>query len=155
MDLENLGEELRVLYVAMTRAKEKLILTASDKNLESKLEKWKESLFETEGGLPFTLLSLASSYLDWILMAIAREDAEPRQRDDGEGAFRTGDQPSGAAETDKGYASGHGYFSEDTLGGSSGAFRRSVPAQLEKLGLLPVSMAGRSASQYEAFRLGH
>ena len=39
MDLENLGEELRVLYVAMTRAKEKLILTASDKNLESKLEK--------------------------------------------------------------------------------------------------------------------
>ena len=72
MDLENLGEELRVLYVAMTRAKEKLILTASDKNLESKLEKWKESLFETEGGLPFTLLSLASSYLDWILMAIAQ-----------------------------------------------------------------------------------
>ena len=71
MDLENLGEELRVLYVAMTRAKEKLILTASDKNLESKLEKWKESLFETEEGLPFTLLSLAGSYLDWILMAMA------------------------------------------------------------------------------------
>lgn len=71
MDLENLGEELRVLYVAMTRAREKLILTASDKNLESKLEKWKESLFETEEGLPFTLLSLANSYLDWILMAMA------------------------------------------------------------------------------------
>ena len=81
MDLENLGEELRVLYVAMTRAKEKLILTASDKNLESKLEKWKESLFETEGGLPFTLLSLASSYLDWILMAIAQGGCRIRVRE--------------------------------------------------------------------------
>ena len=30
MDLEGLGEELRVLYVAMTRAKEKLIMTATD-----------------------------------------------------------------------------------------------------------------------------
>ena len=31
MELEALGEELRVLYVALTRAKEKLILTASSR----------------------------------------------------------------------------------------------------------------------------
>ena len=31
MDLDNLGEELRVLYVAMTRAKEKLIMTGTDR----------------------------------------------------------------------------------------------------------------------------
>ena len=37
MELEALGEELRVLYVAMTRAKEKLIMTASDKNLDLSL----------------------------------------------------------------------------------------------------------------------
>ena len=30
-DLDNLGEELRVLYVAMTRAKEKLIITGTDR----------------------------------------------------------------------------------------------------------------------------
>lgn len=32
--LENLGEELRVLYVALTRAKEKLILVGTIKNRE-------------------------------------------------------------------------------------------------------------------------
>lgn len=71
MVLENMGEELRVLYVAMTRAKEKLIITAGDKNLDAKLEKWThlpESAFGGHG-LPFTFLSSANSYLDWILMA--------------------------------------------------------------------------------------
>lgn len=69
MELDAMGEELRVLYVAMTRAKEKLILTASDKNMETKREKW-EQLLETGGNLPFTVLTLASSYLDWILMSL-------------------------------------------------------------------------------------
>lgn len=70
IDLENMGEELRVLYVAMTRAREKLILTASDKNLETKLEKWREFISSEKRGLPFTLLSLAGSCLDWVLMAV-------------------------------------------------------------------------------------
>ena len=34
--LESLGEELRVLYVALTRAKEKLIITGTVENLEKK-----------------------------------------------------------------------------------------------------------------------
>lgn len=33
-DLENMGEELRVLYVAMTRAREKLILTGCVKEIK-------------------------------------------------------------------------------------------------------------------------
>ena len=70
-NLESMGEELRILYVAMTRAKEKLIVTAGDKYLEKHMEKW-ESLpvpIGTGVGLPFTYLSAANSYLDWILMA--------------------------------------------------------------------------------------
>lgn len=66
-NLENMGEELRILYVAMTRAKEKLIITAGDKYLENKIEKW--GMTGSVGALPFTVLSAASSYLDWILMA--------------------------------------------------------------------------------------
>lgn len=66
--LENLGEELRVLYVAMTRAKELLIMTGADRSLESKLEKY-AGRNEGRGLLPFTLLSGASSYLDWLLMS--------------------------------------------------------------------------------------
>lgn len=71
MVLENMGEELRILYVAMTRAKEKLIITAGDKNIGVKMEKW-ANLPESAlmgHGLPFTFLSSATSYLDWILMA--------------------------------------------------------------------------------------
>ena len=66
MDLDNLGEELRVLYVAMTRAKEKLILTGTDRSLEKKLDKWGQ--VTGYGGLPYTILTTAGSYLDWILM---------------------------------------------------------------------------------------
>lgn len=68
MDLDNLGEELRVLYVAMTRAKEKLIMTATDRSLEKKLDKWKQKTWDSEQ-IPYTILSSAGSCLDWILMA--------------------------------------------------------------------------------------
>ncbi|MEG1901412.1 MAG: helicase-exonuclease AddAB subunit AddA [Clostridium sp.] len=70
MELEALGEELRVLYVAMTRAKEKLILTASGRNMDTKIGKWKRA---SENGrkIPFTTLTLASSYLDWVLMTLS------------------------------------------------------------------------------------
>ena len=70
MDLDAMGEELRILYVAMSRAKEKLVMTAADKGLDKKLEKWR--FVPRQGrGLPFTVLSTASSYLDWILMSLA------------------------------------------------------------------------------------
>lgn len=70
MDLDNLGEELRVLYVAMTRAKEKLILTGTDRSLEKKMEKWTQvtGYDGLHKGLPYTVLTTAGSYLDWILM---------------------------------------------------------------------------------------
>lgn len=66
IDLENLGEELRVLYVALTRAKEKLILTGSRKNAAEELEKLKS-------GRPLSYMSRegAAGYLDWILPALA------------------------------------------------------------------------------------
>ncbi|MGN0354393.1 MAG: helicase-exonuclease AddAB subunit AddA [Muricoprocola sp.] len=71
---ENLGEELRVLYVAMTRAKEKLILTGAVKNLEEKKEKWmqkSESGFLHNGvnRLSFSVRNSAGCYLDWLMPA--------------------------------------------------------------------------------------
>lgn len=66
MDLDNLGEELRVLYVAMTRAKEKLVLTGTDRSLAKKLDRWTQ--VTGYNGLPYTILTTANSYLDWILM---------------------------------------------------------------------------------------
>lgn len=60
---ENLGEELRVLYVAMTRAKEKLILTGAVKNPEGAGKKWSREI-------TYTSLMSAGCYLDWILPAL-------------------------------------------------------------------------------------
>ncbi|MDI9242800.1 helicase-exonuclease AddAB subunit AddA [Fusibacillus kribbianus] len=73
--LDNLGEELRVLYVALTRAEEKLIVTGSDRHLESRLMKWNSLRLKKERRLPFRAVASASSYLDWILMALIRNRA--------------------------------------------------------------------------------
>ncbi len=69
---EDLGEELRVLYVAMTRAKEKLILTGTADDLEKELEGCRSVSGRQESALSYTMLSSASSYLDWILPALQR-----------------------------------------------------------------------------------
>ena len=76
---EALGEELRVLYVAMTRAKEKLILVAGCKAGTEPLPDGESGspLSETDGGEPLCTAELrsANSYLEWILMAMARDKA--------------------------------------------------------------------------------
>lgn len=75
--LESLGEELRVLYVALTRAKEKLILTGTINGTEKKLADYYTLLQQQEMPLSFTRLSSARTYWDWILPAVARHSAFP------------------------------------------------------------------------------
>lgn len=70
--LDSLGEELRVLYVALTRAKEKLILTGTVSNPEKKLEGFRMINEQEEEALSFGMLSKASTYWDWILPALTR-----------------------------------------------------------------------------------
>lgn len=72
---ENLGEELRVLYVALTRAKEKLILTGLADKLEKRVQACAGLLERTEEVLPYAMRSGASCYLDWLLPALARHPA--------------------------------------------------------------------------------
>ena len=74
IDLENLGEELRVLYVALTRAKEKLILTGTLKDAPEKLEFFRQQAnLSKAADRPLSYLTRegASGYLDWILPAVA------------------------------------------------------------------------------------
>ncbi len=73
--IENLGEELRVLYVAMTRAKEKLILTASVENLEKEISNWQSICKQTTKELPFYQISKARTFLDLLIPAILRLDS--------------------------------------------------------------------------------
>ncbi len=69
---ENLGEELRVLYVALTRAKEKLILTGTVTKLEDKLPKWGQVCRRADVVLPFTQRAHAATYLDWLIPSLLR-----------------------------------------------------------------------------------
>ena len=73
IDLENLGEELRVLYVALTRAKEKLILTGTLKDAAEKVEFYRQQAnLSKAADRPLSYLTRegASGYLDWILPAV-------------------------------------------------------------------------------------
>lgn len=73
LETDQLGEELRVLYVAMTRAEEKLILTATTGDIEKLLQKYPDA----DAPLSGAALESARCYLDWIMMA---EGAEKLQR---------------------------------------------------------------------------
>lgn len=73
IQLENLGEELRVLYVALTRAKEKLILTGAMAKLENKITSWAQSQNNKEK-LSFREISEATNYMEWVLQALMRHE---------------------------------------------------------------------------------
>lgn len=64
MKEDNLAEELRVLYVALTRAREKLILTAV---LDKADEKWELSQMTGQEKLTYLDFCEAGSYMDFLL----------------------------------------------------------------------------------------
>ena len=70
--MEMLAEEMRVLYVALTRAKEKLYLLASVKSLQKKLDKWSHTLDHKEWLLSDYERAAANSYLDWVGPSLVR-----------------------------------------------------------------------------------
>ena len=72
-ELEMRAEEMRVLYVAMTRAKEHLELIATVKDIEKSIGKWQDAQLIGQGEmLPEYTRSRANGYLDWIGPSIAR-----------------------------------------------------------------------------------
>lgn len=79
---EDLAEELRILYVAMTRAREKLIMTAAMKDAGSKLEKYEASsgLHARDGRIPRVSLLRASSFLDLVFMSGAASEGSVKLR---------------------------------------------------------------------------
>ena len=68
---DELSEQLRVLYVAVTRAREKLFLLASCNSPEKRLAQLAAQQMENGRLLPFDVRS-AGSFADWILSALLR-----------------------------------------------------------------------------------
>ena len=81
LNRETLSEEMRLLYVAMTRARERLILTACVKKTDELLEQTGQLLAPAGSGLPpsgkipASLLQNASCPLQWILPALVYDHA--------------------------------------------------------------------------------
>ena len=69
--IETISEEMRILYVALTRAKEQLIITGISKDIEKELNKKREMLSvfteNTENTkISQLIIKQANSYLDWL-----------------------------------------------------------------------------------------
>lgn len=69
---ESLGEELRVLYVALTRAKEKLVITGTAGKIEKRMLSLARYRDREEALLPVGMRMKARTYWDYLLPALAR-----------------------------------------------------------------------------------
>ena len=75
----DIAEEERLLYVAMTRAMEKLVITAAGKNIKDHMDELKNTseLMYEEGlvreKLPSELVLSQKTYFDWIILAAVSE----------------------------------------------------------------------------------
>ncbi|MUT66665.1 helicase-exonuclease AddAB subunit AddA [Paenibacillus sp. NEAU-GSW1] len=65
MKMEMLAEEMRILYVALTRPKEKMFMVGTVRDAETKLQRWSSSA-DWNGGLPDYRIASASTFLDWL-----------------------------------------------------------------------------------------
>ncbi|WP_411343218.1 helicase-exonuclease AddAB subunit AddA [Paenibacillus sp. WLX1005] len=83
---ELLAEELRVLYVALTRPRDKLIMIATVKDLDKKIASWSQIQEYPALELPDYLLSRARSYLDWLGPAFMRHRSATLFRERSEAA---------------------------------------------------------------------
>ncbi|STB01101.1 helicase-exonuclease AddAB subunit AddA [Clostridium baratii] len=76
--LETLSEEMRILYVAFTRAKEKLIITGATRDIDKTVEKWVQAASVEKSKISPAEVLKGKSYLDWIGMALCQhKDGEP------------------------------------------------------------------------------
>ncbi len=79
---ELLAEEMRVLYVALTRAKEKLIMVGNVASFEKKQQKWQTYVDRQDWVLPPHDRLEAKSYLDWVGAALIRHQDTGQLRDE-------------------------------------------------------------------------
>ena len=74
--IETLSEEIRILYVAMTRAKEKLIITGSVRDIEKSIAKWRDISYGEGNKITASEVLGCSSYVDWIGATLSKFEPE-------------------------------------------------------------------------------
>ena len=71
---ENLSEEMRILYVACTRPKNKLILVGSVRRIDTAVKRWARPMAHHQ-------LAQARCFLDWVVPVIMRHSQGSQLRD--------------------------------------------------------------------------
>lgn len=71
-----LSEQMRVLYVALTRAEQKLFLVGSYKDKKTAIDKWDKVSGHPETVLPIPLRLDSASFMDWIGRGIIRHQLQ-------------------------------------------------------------------------------
>ena len=74
-ELEMLSEELRMLYVAMTRAREKLILVTTAKDPQKEIQNCADKVLSTDTVISPYVVKKCASYSQWILTCASRHKA--------------------------------------------------------------------------------
>ncbi|MBQ4515359.1 MAG: helicase-exonuclease AddAB subunit AddA [Clostridia bacterium] len=80
IEKETISEEMRILYVALTRAREKLIVIGSAKDIRERARNIGTSI-DDRGTIQAGRVLSAVSYLDWFLMALLMHPACRELRD--------------------------------------------------------------------------
>ncbi len=78
--VESLSEEMRILYVALTRAREKLIMTGVVKDLKKACNRWSKCLKLDKIKLPEYEMLRSESYIDWMAFALIRHESSKNLR---------------------------------------------------------------------------
>lgn len=75
---EAISEEMRVLYVALTRPKEKLIIVGRQKEASKKMEEKSKLLeaYKSEGKISTYLIGKYKTYLDWLELIYMKEGVQ-------------------------------------------------------------------------------
>ena len=79
---ETLSEEMRILYVALTRAREKLYITGLKKDYQKEIEKMQNQVnryHKTNDKINYVLVKKYKKYLDWILLVYLYEKENVNQ----------------------------------------------------------------------------
>lgn len=66
----SLQDELRLLYVALTRTQDKLLILSTFKNFENSLEKYKNRLFMHNCEITSAFFNKTSSFADWLIPSL-------------------------------------------------------------------------------------
>lgn len=79
--LDDISEEMRLLYVALTRAKERLFITMNcDESAQKKAQSLAKTIYEQQGITP-AVASSANSMEDWLMMCLISHSKSAKLRE--------------------------------------------------------------------------